>query len=200
MDLQSLGVYVYLSLSGCVCVCVCMAVCVVQCLHVHVCAVLVEGKMQPSKTLLLKLKHDPDIIFVQYLWIVGAQAKGKNLIYKATEEWNLKLLQGQWIGKWHCVVWALAFIWALFDCNVNNYQAENAPACPQSLCFAKAKSPVYSFCSDSRLFLFFFLVTHQEKNCHDDDDHHIIKTQWMLFLCWLYLFVVYLFYCFAPKL
>lgn len=41
-------------------------------MHVGVCMsmsvlLLVKGRMQPSRTLLLKLKHDPDIIFVQYL-------------------------------------------------------------------------------------------------------------------------------------
>lgn len=173
MDLQSLGVYVYLSLWGCACV------------HVGVCMsmsvlLLVKGRMQPSRTLLLKLKRDPDIIFAQYLWISEARAKSKNLICRAIEEWNLKPLQGRWIGKKHSVVWAPTFIWVLFDCNVNSYQAENVPACPQSLCFAKAKSLVHSFCSNSRLC---FVVTHQGKSWHDDDDfdHHFSKTQLLLY-------------------
>lgn len=48
--------------------CVCMWVCVSSsvCMSMSV-LLLVEGRMQPSRTLLLKLKRDPDIIFVQYL-------------------------------------------------------------------------------------------------------------------------------------
>lgn len=49
--------------------------------------------------LLLKQKYDLNIIFVQYLWILGTEAQSKNLIYNATERQNLEPVQWRRIGK-----------------------------------------------------------------------------------------------------